>query len=45
MVVLAQLVRASACGAEGRGFEPDILPKNMVIVVRNGSESGCEPDD
>ena len=45
MVVLAQLVRASACGAEGRGFEPHIPPKYMVSVVRNGSESGCEPDD
>ena len=30
MVVLAQLVRASACGAEGRGFEPHIPPKYGV---------------
>lgn len=27
MVVLAQLVRASVCGTEGRGFEPHIPPK------------------
>ena len=26
MVVLAQLVRASDCGSEGRGFEPHIPP-------------------
>lgn len=26
MVVLAQLVRASVCGTEGRGFEPHIPP-------------------
>ena len=30
MVVLAQLVRASACGAEGHRFEPDIPPKYIV---------------
>ena len=28
MVVLAQLVRASDCGSEGRGFEPHIPPYN-----------------
>jgi hypothetical protein len=27
MVVLAQLVRASVCGTEGRGFEPHIPPQ------------------
>ena len=27
MVVLAQLVRASDCGSEGRGFEPHTPPK------------------
>lgn len=27
MVVLAQLVRASDCGSEGRGFEPHIPPE------------------
>lgn len=26
MVMLAQLVRASDCGSEGRGFEPHWLP-------------------
>ena len=26
MVVLAQLVRASDCGSEGRGFEPHTPP-------------------
>ena len=28
MVAIAQLVRASDCGSEGRGFEPHWLPKN-----------------
>ena len=27
MVVIAQLVRASDCGSEGRGFEPRFPPK------------------
>ena len=27
MVVVAQLVRASDCGSEGRGFEPHFPPK------------------
>ena len=26
MVVVAQLVRASDCGSEGRRFEPDLPP-------------------
>ena len=26
MVVVAQLVRASVCGTEGRGFEPHLPP-------------------
>ena len=30
MVVLAQLVRASDCGSEGRGFEPHIPPKGKI---------------
>ena len=30
MVVLAQLVRASDCGSEGRGFEPHIPPINEI---------------
>ena len=29
MVVLAQLVRASVCGTEGRGFEPHIPPQKL----------------
>ena len=28
MVVVAQSVRASDCGSEGRGFEPHLPPKN-----------------
>ncbi len=28
MVDVAQLVRASVCGTEGRGFEPHLLPRN-----------------
>ena len=27
MVVVAQLVRASVCGTEGRGFEPRLPPR------------------
>ncbi len=29
MVVVAQLVRASVCGAEGRGFESHHPPKKL----------------
>ena len=29
MVVVAQLVRASVCGTEGRGFESRLPPKKM----------------
>ena len=29
MVVVAQLVRASVCGTEGRGFEPHLPPKKV----------------
>ena len=29
MVAIAQLVRASDCGSEGRGFEPHWLPKSF----------------
>lgn len=32
MVVLAQLVRASDCGSEGRRFEPGIPPKNYIFL-------------
>lgn len=31
-VVLAQLVRASDCGSEGRGFEPHIPPKGKNLI-------------
>ena len=30
MVVVAQLVRASVCGTEGRGFEPHLPPLNSL---------------
>ena len=33
MVVLAQLVRASDCGSEGRGFEPH-TPPNLKKPVK-----------
>ena len=37
MVVLAQLVRASDCGSEGRGFEPHTPPKtpDKQLFVRS----------
>ena len=31
-VVLAQLVRASDCGSEGRGFEPHIPPQGENLI-------------
>jgi len=31
MVVVAQLVRASVCGTEGRGFEPRLPPRNTKL--------------
>ena len=31
MVVVAQLVRASVCGTEGRGFEPHLPPKKQKL--------------
>ena len=34
MVVLAQLVRASVCGTEGRGFEPHIPPVSRKTVFK-----------
>ncbi len=36
MVVVAQLVRASVCGAEGRGFEPHHPPKSKSLFERRG---------
>ena len=32
MVVVAQLVRASDCDSEGRGFETHLPPKNKSVV-------------
>ena len=34
MVDVAQLVRASDCGSEGRGFEPHLPPDNSQARVR-----------
>ena len=34
MVIVAQLVRASVCGTEGRGFESRLSPK-MTKLLRN----------
>ncbi len=36
MVVVAQLVRASDCGSEGRRFDPDRSPKNGTMTERLG---------
>ena len=35
MVGIAQLVRASVCGTEGRGFEPHYLPKKVCFKLMN----------
>ena len=35
-VAIAQLVRASDCGSEGRGFEPHWLPKNKKNLLFTG---------
>ena len=32
MVIVAQLVRASDCGSEGRGFEPRLSPKEIILA-------------
>lgn len=37
MVVLAQLVRASVCGTEGRGFEPHIPPQVFKAVLKRAA--------
>ena len=34
MVVVAQLVRASVCGTEGRGFEPHHPPKKSFLNIQ-----------
>ena len=36
MVVVAQLVRASVCGTEGRGFESHHLPKKQNPFIVKG---------
>ena len=33
MVDVAQLVRASVCGTEGRGFEPLHLPQKKTVKI------------
>ena len=37
MVIVAQLVRASDCGSEGRGFETRLSPF-LIIKLRGNSE-------
>lgn len=32
MEVVAQLVRASDCGSEGRGFEPHLPPQFITLI-------------
>ena len=32
MVVVAQLVRASDCGSEGRGFESHLPPEKKSLI-------------
>lgn len=38
MAGVAQLVRASGCGSEGRGFEPRRLPQlaKLINQIKNG---------
>ena len=35
-MVVAQLVRASVCGTEGRGFEPHLPPKKSRFQLKSG---------
>src|SRR5690606_3550046 len=35
MVVVAQLVRASDCGSEGRGFETHHPPKKKRLIIKS----------
>ena len=37
MVAIAQLVRASDCGPEGRGFEPHLPPIDFKRLVLNSA--------
>lgn len=34
MVIVAQLVRASDCGSEGRGFETRLSPPNLKKAIQ-----------
>ena len=36
MVIVAQLVRASVCGTEGRGFESRLSPKKQKSLRNEG---------
>ena len=38
MVGLAQLVSASGCGPEGRGFESHISPQNKSLLLNSKSD-------
>ena len=38
MVDVAQLVRASDCGSEGRGFEPHLPPHQQKNLYRNAMQ-------
>lgn len=42
MVVVAQLVRASVCGTEGRRFEPGLPPKIKGLFFRPFFVGKCE---
>ncbi len=41
MVDVAQLVRASVCGTEGRGFESHHLPKKKPCISKAFLFSSC----
>ena len=43
MVSLAQLVRASDCGSEGRGFEPHTSPQGLLEDSKNFESSFLYP--
>ena len=43
MVDIAQLVAASGCGPEGRGFESHYPPKKLLSLVQLNRTSGYGP--
>ena len=44
MVVIAQLVRASVCGTEGRGFEPHSPPERSAFAgLFSYTDMGSDP--